>query len=379
MVLESDLESFDPSVLHSNVFDSYDNDATQKQYFDGWYLDTDCTIPFSTSKVKEMYTAGVNVSVNVYAKWSDKVTLTLKISNGTAIINGSEYDGNKILYYKAGSKIDLTATFEGGKSTFTISPSPVGLIQTDKTMQFNMPASATTITIKGEGQGCFAPGTLVTLADGTQKKVEDLVMGVDEILAFDHMTGQWTSTNAFFIMHRENQLCETVKLYFSDGTMVHVYFGHGFFDIGTNQYEIITPENVINYIGHKFIKVNYGGVKEIVELVSYEVFEVYSECYSIYTGIYVNHVINNMLAVSDSLEGLYNVFELDENMKVNQLKMQADIEKYGLFTYEEWSDYCSIEEFYLCNVQYLKVALGKNLVTMDRIYYYFNEFLAMFH
>ena len=48
--------------------------------------------------------------------------------------------------------------------------------------------------------------------------------------------------------------------------------------------------------------------------------------------------------------------------------MDADIEKYGLFTYEEWKDYVSYEEFVALNGQYFKILLGKGYLTVDDIF-----------
>ncbi len=309
-------------------------------------------------------------------------TLTVTDSSGNTYVSGNPVPYNTELTVKAGIKSgykNLAVSMDGKDGSVDITAQA----KSANGYTFNMESNVKLATSASEsGGGCFAAGTLITLADGTQKKVEDLTMGVDQILVFDHMTGQLTSTNAFFVLHRDVQYSETVKLYFSNGTMVHVFFGHGFFDMNTNQYEIISAANVAEYVGHMFYSqecVNGELVENTYQLISYEIEYVYAECYSIYAGVYVNHFVNGMLAVSDSLEGLYNVFELDENMTYDKEKMQADIDQYGLFTYEEWSDYCTEEEFYLCNVQYLKVALGKGLVTMDQIYHYFEDFLAMYH
>lgn len=54
-------------------------------------------------------------------------------------------------------------------------------------------------------------------------------------------------------------------------------------------------------------------------------------------------------------------------MKINIEKMNKDIEKYGLFTYDEWDEYLSYEQFIAFNVKYLKVSIGKGLVTKEEI------------
>lgn len=48
-------------------------------------------------------------------------------------------------------------------------------------------------------------------------------------------------------------------------------------------------------------------------------------------------------------------------------KMQADIEKYGLYSYDDWKDYVSYEEFVALNGQYLTIVIGKGYLTYEDI------------
>ena len=47
--------------------------------------------------------------------------------------------------------------------------------------------------------------------------------------------------------------------------------------------------------------------------------------------------------------------------------MQADIEKYGLYTYEDFKDYLTYEQFNALPFAHLKVSVGKGLITWDGI------------
>ena len=58
-----------------------------------------------------------------------------------------------------------------------------------------------------------------------------------------------------------------------------------------------------------------------------------------------------------------------KGMKYDEEKMQADIEKYGLFTYEELSEYLTLEQFNALPFQYFKVSIGKGLMTWDEMIY----------
>ena len=68
--------------------------------------------------------------------------------------------------------------------------------------------------------------------------------------------------------------------------------------------------------------------------------------------------------------GLFNIFEVDsETMMYDAESMAADIDEYGLFTYEEFYEMYQIPEaiFEAVNGQYLKVSIGKGLITYEQI------------
>ena len=48
--------------------------------------------------------------------------------------------------------------------------------------------------------------------------------------------------------------------------------------------------------------------------------------------------------------------------------MQADIEMYGLFSYEDFADEVPYEIFEAMNGQYLKVSMAKGLMTEEILY-----------
>ena len=47
--------------------------------------------------------------------------------------------------------------------------------------------------------------------------------------------------------------------------------------------------------------------------------------------------------------------------------MAADIEKYGLYSYEDFSDYISYEAYLSSPAVYLKVSVGKGMMTYEEI------------
>ena len=103
-------------------------------------------------------------------------------------------------------------------------------------------------------------------------------------------------------------------------------------------------------------------------LVGYEVVKEYTGCYSIQSAIHINFMVEDMFSLTiPPFDGWFDYFEIGDGMKYDEEKMQADIEKYGLYTYEEFSDLVSYEQFIAFNGPYLKVLVGRGVVTLDEI------------
>lgn len=230
---------------------------------------------------------------------------------------------------------------------------------------------------KEEDGGCFAKGTLITVADGSQIPVEELKAG-DNVLVFNHTTGETDIAPVSYIFYDGVKNYDVLKLHFEDKASIEVLFAHGFFDTELKKYVIIDPDNAKDYIGHKFYRVvceNGEYKKQVVTLTDFEIYSRETECYSVLSAAHVNNIVNGMLAVTDDIKGLYNIFELDDDYKYDAERMAADIEKYGLFTYDDWKDYATEEQFAAFNGEYLKVAIGKGLVTVEELIGYINRFL----
>ena len=74
-------------------------------------------------------------------------------------------------------------------------------------------------------QPCFVEGTLITLADGTQKKVEDINYG-DEVLCYDFNEGKQTTAPIEFVM-KKMQSNFYYKVSLNDGTELKLVGSNG--------------------------------------------------------------------------------------------------------------------------------------------------------
>ena len=62
-----------------------------------------------------------------------------------------------------------------------------------------------------------------------------------------------------------------------------------------------------------------------------------------------------------------NYFEYGENLKYNEEAMKKDIETYVLYTYEDLQNYISRERFELLPFKYVKVLVGKGILTFEEL------------
>lgn len=222
-------------------------------------------------------------------------------------------------------------------------------------------------------KSCFTSGTLITLADGSQKKIEDL-KDTDMVLVWNFFTGEFDSAPVAFLLDHGEDIYNITVLKFDDETEISIIAEHGFFDATLNQYVFITEENVSDFIGHEFLKqtVENGENKMVkTKLVS---FEKKTERTNAWAPLSYSHMMmfaNGLITVSPETTGLFGIFDVNkETLCYDQEKMNEDIEKYGLCEYEnsEFYGIVSKELFDAFNGQYIYIALGKGLITEQDIF-----------
>ena len=150
--------------------------------------------------------------------------------------------------------------------------------------------------------------------------------------------------------------------------MVKTINGHRFFHAEENEYVSIGMENVDSLLGQHFIKAQKDGYAA-VKLVDYKVTEEFSGCYSIMTAGHYNFFVEGML--SDTFHPgdapLFDYFKVGEGLKFDEAQMRADIETYGLYTYDQFADYLTYEQFMAFGVPYMKISVEKGLFTYEGI------------
>ena len=235
------------------------------------------------------------------------------------------------------------------------------------------------ITLYGKKDTCLAEGTLITMADGTKKKVEDILTG-DLLIVFNHETGKYETAEVLFNDAELINNYTVVNLEFSNGSKVRVIAEHGFFDLDLMKYVYIDEYNYMDYLGHRFVASTYVDgevVQSVVTLDNAFITEEYIRVYSPVTKYHMNYITEDILSMPGGIEGLFNIFEYDDNLQYNEEQMQKDIETYGLFTYEDFKDLVSYEVYCSFPAAYFKVALGKGILTWEDLEYYIARYAPL--
>ena len=218
--------------------------------------------------------------------------------------------------------------------------------------------------------GCVTPDTLVTLADGTQVRV-DALTGNEMLLVWNHQTGTMESVPVAYIVNHDGVAseCEVISLNFSNGRTVKIIGEHVFFDATLNKYVAITSENANEFIGHKFAAIGTdGNALKMVELSSIDRTIEITTVYEVVSYKHLTCFTEGILSTSAYLDPLLNVFDINEDTLAYDAELvQSDIEKYGLYTYADFEGLISEEAFELYNAAYLKIAVGKGYITWDDI------------
>lgn len=218
-----------------------------------------------------------------------------------------------------------------------------------------------------QSDSCFTGDTLVVLENGNEVRIDSLKQG-DIIMSWNAITGEFEAMPISLFWNHGEQEYDVISLRFSNEKIVKVVTEHGFFDATLNKYVYIDANNYTEYIGHEFAHMTTDNEFEKIVLIAADVSHTVSSCYSLRTACNDNAIVEGFLTLThEDIEGFLTYFEFGDDYMYDEEKMQADIEKYGLYSYDDWKDYVSYEEFVALNGQYLTIVIGKGYLTYEDI------------
>lgn len=359
--------------------------ATRDGYiFAGWFTESTGGTPITSDTATT--TDGEPSVVTLYAQWTPKtyrlyiqaydMSRTVYINYGESYTFSLSEFGNFGLdfhgWYYADS-IEYGAGVEGNYLTSLITTSTTFTI----TVNSSTPIYSGT-EYDGDGwisvaaymtwdSSCFTGDTLVTLADGSSATLDSLKAG-DIVMSWNAIVGELEAMPISLFWNHGEDVYDIISLTFSNGKTLKVVTEHGFFDATLNKYVYIDAFNYNDYIGHEFACLNDNGVFENVTLIAANHKNEMSSCYSLRTACNDNAIVDGFLTLThEDIPGFLTYFEFGDGYMYDEDKMQEDIEKYGLYTYDDWEKYVSYEEFVALNGQYLTIAIGKGYLTYEDV------------
>lgn len=316
--------------------------------------------------------ANISISGTQSGDGARDVTLSI-VGNPSSAIKSvsweitSNPDGIASLSTNTGLTTKVSLTDKGDKNDRTVEVTATIISNEGATI-----TRKTTLT-ESKDSACFARGTKILMANGKYNNIENIKVG-DMIKTFNHHTGKLENQFVTFIPYKEYDYFKILELEFSNGTKVKVIVAHGFMNYYTKLYEEISIENVDDKIGNEYLFFDEEGKLISSKLKSYEIYEEYTESYSLASAYNLNHIIDGALCMSDDIQGLYNYFALDEEFKYDIKLMNQDIGVYGLLSYSSVADFMSYDIYEWFNVQYLSISIGKGMITMDIMREYIRKY-----
>ena len=327
-----------------------------------------------------------DITIKLTVKTAKFYQIKLVIEEATVTINGTKYEENITLTkFVADQEIEYSITFTGDEDrkwsitkdgNTTGEPTIANGDAAVSNKKFDMPASNVTINAYST---CLVEGTLITLADGTKKKVE-LITENDILLVFNHETGKYDFAKVLFNDTEPQSQYTVINLRFANGKLVKVVSEHGFFDLTLNKYVYIDETNYADFVGHTFYQATWNGTDYISSTTTLANAYLTTENVKVYSPVttyHMNYFTEDLLSMPGGIEGLFNIFEYDTNLQYNKELMQQDIDTYGLFTYDDFKDLVPIEIYNAFPAQYFKVAMGKNLLTWEQLNYYIERYAPL--
>ncbi len=347
---------------------TYDANTAQKYYFASWDL-ADAT-PGGT------YSFNSDCVVNI--TWGTKATINIQFWDGTLTVVTATTEGVELDRFSSSTNLatatdyyfrpgNVTVTFTNTKYTDEIifridgadKSSPyTGTIADGGSMKVYADSNE-------DGGGCFTPDTLITLADGTQKRVDELAFG-DKILAWDFFTGTYVEKDISLLVNHGEGIYRVANLVFSDGTTLRLIADHGVFDYDLNRFVYINVDNMHEYVGHRFVQYSADGSYNVITLTEAYETEEHTTAWSVSSSGTSNAFASGLLTVAPP-EDFYNWIEMGGKLTYDVEQFQKDIETYGLYTYDDFKDYVTYEQFIDWNGAYLKIAVEKGYFTFEYI------------
>ena len=231
------------------------------------------------------------------------------------------------------------------------------------------------VTIRWGFSGCILSGTPVMLADGSVRRIDDIT--TDDLLkTFDFFTGTAGSNHPMYVLKDEAKDSVVITLTMDSGTVLEMCDYQMFFDMDTREYFEINDLNYPEAVGKNIMFFDNDTVK-ICRIIEASAELKVCTCYEIFTEYDKNFVAAGGLTLEpDTWQ--QGVCTIGEDLTIDAVQYQADAEKYGLYTYDEFAGLMTEEQFDRMKVADVKIAVGKGLITEEEVFDLYREWMPVY-
>ena len=207
---------------------------------------------------------------------------------------------------------------------------------------------------------CFTEGTLVTLADGSTKPIEEI--GYDDLLlVYDFDRGEFGYSYPIWITSGTYSNYYLMK--FDDGSEVEIVLSHRLFDVDGLTYET-SIDATYSQIGDRFFRqvLDEDGKPIITTPTCISIERIDEKCtyYNLVTSQSFNFFANGLLGATGAAN-IYTFEKTEDGRYIhNPEQLQATKYEGNTFTYEDFDSEIIPYEFYLA----YRLAETKNMVTI---------------
>ena len=186
-----------------------------------------------TFKITNHFARGINYGSETTVVYENVVAIKYCINNGRDKSEGYNFDGGRIDLSSEHSILTVGGVSKPKNGLCLVFDDDFVILENDITLNVYM--------------GCFLRGTLVTLADRTEKPIEDVTCD-DELLVWDFDNGCYASAKPAWIKRREESLYYFRNRYASGRELLttghsDTGWGHRHYDMTRNEFRY-TPTTV---------------------------------------------------------------------------------------------------------------------------------------
>lgn len=230
---------------------------------------------------------------------------------------------------------------------------------------------------ESSGGGCFTPDTMITLGDGSQKRVDELEE-TDIIQVYDFDNGKVTSA-PITVFHKVEEEAPVLRVEFANGISIGIVKDHCLFDLTDRCFVLINSDAQEEELeGHTFAILKDGEIAaaELTDIRKDGMTDAY---YAPVSEAHLNCFANGLLNMPGYVTGFCNVFELeDDELKYDAEKKQEEIEAAGFIESDLFAAIRNTEIYKKNKLDWLGVSVAKGLIDVDKLMEVYNFCLPYF-